>query len=357
VPQALIQQYGSTWTNHLADCSGFSGGLFKVTRWDHAGHLTLDRNDAFWGTKPRLREIQFAIYRAPQTAYSDYQAHRADIAFPSVAQFPQVRTQPDFHQVPLLSIDRYAMDWTAPPFTDVGMRQAFAMALDKQQLADQTWHGAVIPTNHLVPQGMPGYNPKLTAPDGTQTLSGDRAFAHQQEQAYVRTHCGGVAARCPSVALYSFAPAPLQQEAQAVVAMWRQAFPGYPISINPCGGTLMAPPCSLQVFVYSWSADYPDPQDDLSLQFLPDAWGNLTHVSDAQATTDMALADGLTDQSTRIPLYQDAEQRLVKDVAWLPLDQWTGYWQARTCVVNYNQDAQDFPSVVDQWPAVYIAQH
>ncbi len=69
------------------------------------------------------------------------------------------------------------MNYLARPFDNIHIRQAFALAIDKTAIANTVWKGTVLPTNHIVPQGMPGYNPNLSGPDGTQKLNGDPAKA------------------------------------------------------------------------------------------------------------------------------------------------------------------------------------
>src|SRR5262245_48632236 len=77
VPKQLIDQYGlADWTNHLI---GFSGSMFKLSVWDHAGHVNLVRNEDFkswYGSKPTMREIDFTVYKDGQTEYADYQNGR-----------------------------------------------------------------------------------------------------------------------------------------------------------------------------------------------------------------------------------------------------------------------------------------
>ena len=69
-PEQLIQQYGTKdWTAHLTDNGGFGGSLYKVSLWDHKGDLDLVANPSFWGTQPKLRQIDFKIY---QTISADY---------------------------------------------------------------------------------------------------------------------------------------------------------------------------------------------------------------------------------------------------------------------------------------------
>jgi ABC-type oligopeptide transport system substrate-binding subunit len=70
-----------------------------------------------------------------------------------------------------------------------------------------------------------------------------------------------------------------------------------------------------------WGADYPDPQDFLSLLCTTHAAYNQTHVGVPQADALLARADGMSDLAARIPLYQLAEQLLINAGAVIPLYQ------------------------------------
>ena len=360
VPQNMIKQYGSKWIDHLADGSGFGGNLMKVTKWDHNGTLVLDRNDSFWGTKSKLREIDYTIYKSVETQYNAYLAGQNDRGIPPTTQYAAAKTKPDFHETGILQIDYYAMNWQNAPFDDVRMRQAFSLAVDRQALATSVLHGTVIPSYHIVPQGMPGYNANLKAPDNSQSLTGNPTMATQLEQAYVKDICGVNAASCPPVTLtITIGSQDITNEAEAALAMWQKAFPGYPIKIattdfNTLLGNLAAK--KVQFWAIAWIADYPDPQDWLSLQFLPTAQYNDGNVNVPDATALMTKADAEQNQQQRIADYQQAEQLLVNQVAWMTLDQAKAFYQVRSYVNGYTEDAQgDVP--LDQWQKMYIVSH
>ena len=89
-------------------------------------------------------------------------------------------------------------------------------------------------------------------------------------------------------------------------------------------------PKGLQFWFLAWIADYPDPQDWTTLQFdkgVPNNTMNYgqNNTSDAaqQQHVQQALeaADVNPDQHARLQAYMQAEQQLVNDVAWLPIDQ------------------------------------
>ena len=69
----------------------------------------------------------------------------------------------------------------------------------------------------------------------------------------------------------------------------------------------------------AWQADYPDPQDFLDILFHSDSETNHGGYSNPQldAILEQARVEG--DVSTRLDLYNQAEQMIVDDAAWLPL--------------------------------------
>ncbi|MEO7001679.1 MAG: peptide ABC transporter substrate-binding protein [Ktedonobacterales bacterium] len=357
VPEALVKQYGaSDWTNHLI---GVGGSLFEFAVDDHNGMLKLTRNPAFWGTKPRLREIDYTIYKNPTSAYNDYLNGKSDIGYPPSALYTSARAQPDFHETNQLQILYLGLNWKVAPFDDVSMRQAFALAVNKTTIATKTLDGAVSATNHIVPEGMPGYNADLRGPGSASGVSGNTTLAHQLASAYAAAHCGGSFAHCPAVTLNVVSRSP---QALAVVtavkAMWQAVMPGYPITIRQLDYDMLTQGiggASLQSFYASWTPDYPDAQNWLSLHFGVNAPYNATNAVDANANTLMSKADAETDPTQRAKDYQAAEQLLVNDVAWLPLAQGKLFWRVRSSVVNYIEDAQGTPSIVDGYPSIYIA--
>jgi len=104
VPKSLIDQYGEKWTDHLADNEGYGGNLFKLTRWDHQGHLDFERNERFWGQKPILRRLEYTLYRDTDAEWSNYKAGAGDIGYPTATELANARSlkRSNFHQVPEL---------------------------------------------------------------------------------------------------------------------------------------------------------------------------------------------------------------------------------------------------------------
>ena len=355
-PEQLIQQYGfKDWTNHLA---GFGGNLFKVQSWNHTGDIILARNDSFWGTKPKLREVDFKVYKTTDALYADYLDGRLDEGKAPAGQYQVSKKRSDFHEVPYLAIGYYQPNWGKAPFNNLDARQAFAEAIDKDIIANHVLQGADIATNHIVPQGMYGYNPALTGPDGTTSLTGNQTAAKAAMAKYVAEACGGKIASCTPVTLYDDNDPVTVTEDQAVVGMWQQAFPGLQIKTSFTDfNTLISLIYSAnapQIFGIGWSADYPDPQDWLSLQFLPGSINNVGNVKVPAANTLMAEADVNLNTTSRAQEYNQAEQLEVNAVAWIPMYQQKTRYNLPTYVHKFTFDSLGTIPLAN-WQTIYLS--
>jgi ABC-type oligopeptide transport system substrate-binding subunit len=103
--------------------------------------------------------------------------------------------------------------------------------------------------------------------------------------------------------------------------------------------------------------DYVDPEDFLSLLYLSNSEYNTQNASVPAADALMRQADALPDLSQRIPLYQQAEQMLIDNVAVCPLFQYVNRYALRSWVKgDFVEDARGlFPN--DAWITGYIAKH
>ncbi|MGO8950889.1 MAG: ABC transporter substrate-binding protein [Ktedonobacterales bacterium] len=360
-PQTLIAQYGNTaWTNHLLDNGPFGGNMYDLSVDTHQGTITLIRNPNFWGTAPKLKQLDFTVYESDTAPYTDYLDGKLDQSAPASSQFKNAKARTDFHEISSLAIFYYAPNWTKPPFNDVRVRQAFDLAINKTVIANTVNQGIDFATNHIVPSGMPGYNTSLKGPDGTTNLSGNTTKATALMQAYANDKCGGVIANCPAIAMLAPQGTTEQNQDTAVLGMWNAAFPGLKITITYEDFNTLIPtifsPNTPQIYSLGWIADYPDPQDWLSLQFSPSASNNGNQVMLASANTLMAEADQNLNPTQRFAEYNQAEQQLVTDVAWIPLDQEYAFWNVQPYVHNFTFDSYGFVPLAN-WDTMYLTAH
>lgn len=364
-PKHLIDRWGEKqWTEHLTDDGGFGGNLYKVAQWDHKGTLSLSANAAFWGQKPAISMVNFHFYMDQDTGYKDFVDGKDDVSVSvPLAQYQHAKAMDKskgiLQENPNLQTNYVAGTWTSPPFDDMRVRLAFSNAINRTLLANKVLKGTAIPSYHIVPQGMPGYNSHLTGPDGTTSLDGNAAKAKGLIQQYANDKYGGDIAKIPPITL-SY-PAGSQDNtniAQALRQMWQTAMPGLRINLAAIDfNTLIARGRAhqLQLYMLVWIPDYPDPYDWLTLQFDPGSESNYAAVNDAQAVALMKKADAETG-SQRYLDYNQAEQVAVDHGAWMPYNQAKNIYVLRPWVHDFALDPLGIPAL-PTWQHAFIAQH
>ena len=123
-------------------------GPFVFSEYAPNDHFTAVRNDNYWGTKPKLRQLTFRFIPDQNTRRLALESGQVDgIYFLPPQQAAAVKARPDLQLAPtppgatvVLSFNLHGAD----PYTlmqDVDLRRALAWSLDPKGLADQQWQG------------------------------------------------------------------------------------------------------------------------------------------------------------------------------------------------------------------------
>ncbi|MFW6174540.1 MAG: peptide ABC transporter substrate-binding protein, partial [Chloroflexota bacterium] len=103
-------------------------------------------------------------------------------------------------------------------------------------------------------------------------------------------------------------------------------------------------------FGQGWGADYPDPQDFLDILFHSESSANTGNYENPQVDRLLEQARTEPDVDERMRLYQEAEQMIVNDAAWLPL--WwdtQGLALVQDYVHSYTFPRMSRPYLADVW--------
>ena len=335
VEKSLIDKYGDTWTDHLN--TGGGDGPFEVQAWNHGTNVVLVPNPTYYGPHPQLTKLIYPFYKETDTNFKAYQAGQTDYAtLIPTADLDTARALPNnqYQLVPQLSINYLTMNYLVKPFDNIHIRQAFALAINKDLIIQSVYKNTYVPTNHIVPKGMPGYNPNLMAPDGVAGTSGDPTKAKALLQQGLTEEGWTSVSQLPAVKLtYSSGDPNLANAMAAMQQMWQTTL-GVSVKTNPedfnklltDSEAALNNPNGLQFWAIGWIADYPDPQDWTSLQFgkgqqynqINYGQNNSANAAQQQQVQQaLDAADVNPDQNARLQAYMQAEQQLVNDVAWL----------------------------------------
>ncbi len=370
VEKRLISTYGAKFTDHLSE--GGSSGPFKLAQYVHGKQLDFVANANYYKKQPQLQRIRLIFYASPADAYQAYLSGQVDTTGVPISTFAADKKRKDFVQTPLLWINYYTMNYLAKPFDNIHIRQAFALAIDKKAIANTVWQNSVLPTNHIVPQGMTGYNTNLNGPDGTTNLSGNATKAQDLFKQGLQEEGWSNSSQLPPITLtYASKQPNLDKEVAAMIQMWQKVL-GVPVTSQAIDyNTLLDQVTAatnnvngLQFWELAWVAEYPDPQDWLSLQFANGVPNNNMNYGQNSSTTvaqqqsvqqQLTTADTTMHSGPRIQAYQQAEQQLVNDVAWLPMEQETTNFLRTPWLVGFVDNGQGIIPP-DDWASIYRTQ-
>jgi oligopeptide transport system substrate-binding protein len=144
-----------------------TNGPFKVTDMVKNDHITVERNPSYWGPKPTLTRIDFAIVNDGAVALSRYKSAALDEIAVQPAQAPSVGVDAvlsrQLVKTPDLTVFWLVFRVDSPPLDNVKVRQAIAEAIDRDAFVAQIFAGQGDPAWTFIPKGMHGYTPSLTA--------------------------------------------------------------------------------------------------------------------------------------------------------------------------------------------------
>jgi ABC-type oligopeptide transport system substrate-binding subunit len=363
VNKKVVEKYGDKWTDNIGEGAG--SGPFKMSSYNHTVGIEVVPNPNFYDKQPGLKKIQFLISGTGDVTYKSYLSGQYDIAAIPSANLDDAKQRKDYQTAGNLSISYVTMNYNAKPFDDLNVRKAFALAINKDTLNTSVLKGANQPSNHVVPEGMLGYVKDLKGPDGTTGTTGNA----DQAKAALAASTYGSADKLPSVTFtYITGSSTADNRAAALQGMWKSVL-GIDVKLQGLtrakmseveGQTKGATTGGLQIFLDGWIADYPDPQDWLSIFFGKDAdYNQFNYGQNSSATAtaqqavqaDLAKADVEQDQTKRLALYAKAEQTIIAEhIGWIPL------YQTRTHQLR-NPKLQGWslnPLGVEDWTNIYF---
>jgi ABC-type transport system substrate-binding protein len=300
--------------------------------------IVLHANENFYRGQPSLDEV---IYRLTGGgAVGQYGRGQIDVAPVSAADIdraldPSSLLHDDLIIVHSLDTWYVAFNATMPPFDDPKVRLAFAYATNKKALADIILNKMVDPATGILPPGMPGYNEDLEGipfdPDMALDLLDESRYAGDLPPIVFTVSGQGGAGAMDEALTESY-----RQTLGVEIEIQQMSWPRF---LKGLDGR------QFQMFSLGWVADYPDPENFFDLLFHSQSEYN--HVAYSNPEVDALLEKARTesDRETRLSLYQQVEEKLVWDVAWIPLYHGIDYQLVKPYVKGLVLSPQGFYSL------------
>lgn len=307
VAKEVVQSGASWWRKPVGT------GPFRLRSWD-SKQVVLEKNERYYKPLGDVRTVTFLFGGgAPVTMYEQGELDAAPVGVADIERVldPANPLHYEVQETPLLYTQYVGFNVRQPPFDDVMVRRAFALATNKQAMADVFFKRTRVPATGILPPGMPGYNENLQA----IPFDPDKA-----REALKASRYGG-AENLPRIVLTVTGEGATNAFAELLAGMYEEVL-GVRLEIEQVDWATYLQELNaheLQMFTLAWSADYPDPENFLETQFHSKSELNNTGYGDPEV--DRLLEQAMTepDTATRLALYQQAEQRIVDDAPWIPL--------------------------------------
>jgi oligopeptide transport system substrate-binding protein len=306
----VVEAHGSAWT---AVQNIVTNGPFGLEARNPGESVMLSRNPVYQGRfRGNLERVELSFLPDPSARLRMYEADDSDIldmTFFPPAELDDARRRHAGEYVlgPRLWTSYMGFDVSQPPFDDVRVRRAFALATDREALAEVVLRGHSAPaTGGFIPPGMPGHSPRLVLP-----YEPDRARQLLAEAGYARG-CG-------------FPPAELlarrghEPQSEYLKAQWQEnlgvdvALTWETMEYEVFFGRLRRE--SPTMFLLGWVADYPDPDNFLRISTFRH-WTRWQHKAYDSLVEE---ARRVMDQGERMRLYERADRILIEEAAIVPL--------------------------------------
>ena len=292
-------------------------GPFKLKEYRIGERIVLERFDEYY-REPRPDVDAINMNLAGGQSMAMYENDEIDIT--GVGLFDLDRVLDPDEQLnrelvvapPGFSVSYIGMNASTPPFDDANFRRALNHSIDKDLIANEVLAELVKPAYSILPPGFPGYTEDIQGLEYDPDLA--REYLAQSQYADPET-------RPRIVITVPGTGGTIGLDLEVIIEMWKQEL-GIEVEIQQVEWATYLEDLDDRKFqAYAglgWSADYPDPQDFLDILFHTES--GMNHGSYSNTDVDALLEEARTIQDVvrRVELYNQAEQLIVDDAAWVP---------------------------------------
>jgi ABC-type transport system substrate-binding protein len=292
-------------------------GPFKLTEYRRGDRLILDANPDYFEGAPKLARVERRVLLDNGSRRDKFEAGELDIADISMATYhadkDNAELQSQLHQFPRPSVYYMALNQKAfPAFKNPKVRQAFAMAVDRQQIVDSVHEGVPQPAHGIVPAGVPGHDPSFRGfpydPDRARKLLAEAGYPGGQG--------------FPPLTLSFRASVEDIKNTATAVQDDLQKNLGIRVNLDEVEwGTFLdrRTKGTMPFYFLRWAADYLDPQNFLSTMLRTGSPENTLGYSNPEFDRLCDAADVMQDHKKRMATYHKAEAIAVNDAPWIPI--------------------------------------
>lgn len=321
-----------------------TNGPFTMTDWKRNTSILLEPNENYYARDEiKFDKVSFTMVNDTNSELNMYETGAIDFAGnPTGAlpidQFAALKDKygDEFQVKGIASLYYYLFNTTEKPFTNVKIRQALSMAIDRTLITEKVTMGGQIPAHGLVPPGITGTS------DEFRTEYSDAYFTEDLEQAK-KLLAEGLAeeglTEMPEFSVTYNTNEMHQKVAEAVVDMWRNNLGITATLGNEEWGVFLDNRTAMNFEVQraGWGADYNDPISYIGL-FTSNSGNNNTGYTSAEYDALVAQAGATDDVKTRMDIMAQAEKLIIDSHSIIPLYYYSSVYMMKPNLENVYLD-------------------
>lgn len=336
-----VQEANPEWFNEAT--SYVSNGPFKLTEWKHKESITIVKNENYYDKgKTKLQEIHFAMIDDENTAWQMYQNGDLDLAYPlpqEVQAQLNAEKSPEYVVGDDLATYFYCFNTTKKPFSNVKVRKALAMAINRKALVENVAQGGQRAAFGFTPPGIPDVK-------GDYQENTGNLFKEDVAEAK-KLLAEGLAEE--GIDKLSFTITYNTSEghkkiAEAVQEMWRKNL-GVEAKLENMEFQVLIDrqhKLDYEVSRSGWLGDYIDPMTFLDM-FLSESTQNNTGWKNAEFDKLIKEAQASMDQKLRMKNMREAEKILIGDMPVMPIYFYTSPYTQKPYLKDVYKPANRYP--------------
>ncbi len=342
VPKHVIEKVGKLWTKPE---NMVVNGPYKLVEWIPNTHIKETKNDKYWDAKNVvIDDLVFYTQEDRAAVQKRFRAGEIDIAMDFASdQISWLReNMPEETRIaPYQGVYYYPINSSIEPFTDVRVRQALSMAVNREAIVDKVLKTGELAAYSFVPPGVAYYeNP-------SEVEWKNIPFKKRQEMAKKLLKEAGFDKSNPLALTLRYNTSENHKRvAVAVASMWKQIG----VKVELFNSEVKVHYADLkqgdfQVARAGWIADYNDAQNFLYLLETRTGANNYGRYSNPEYDKLMLEAEMTADLPKRAKLMQKAEAIAMADQPVIPI-----YHYVSKCLVAKNVIGfSDNPKDIHRW--------
>ena len=289
-------------------------GPYKLQEWSRGNELVLERNEDYWGEPAKSQTVVFRWSAEAAQRLVELRSGAVDgIDNVGTEDFETVSNDENLQLLERdpLNVFYVGFNVDMEPFDDEKVRQAIAMAIDKERIVENFYPAGSEPAEQFLPDAIPGavegFEGNEHDPEGARALLEEAGFPDGFDVTLsLRDVVRG----------YLPNPVPVATDLQAQLA---EVGVNVTIDVQESGTFIdNANAGNLPFYLLGWSADYPDATNFLDFHFGAGASPQFgTGFPDIHEV--LAEASSLTDQDARNELYAEAAELIAQHSPMVPV--------------------------------------